>query len=46
MPSGEVSLFRRTRANLMMFLAADHYATAAIYLRLDGLVPPTAEPKK
>ena len=44
----EVPLFKRTRANLMMFLAADHadhYATAAIYLRLNGLLPPTAHPR-
>ena len=25
---------------------ADHYAAAAMYLRLNGLLPPTAEPKK
>jgi len=25
---------------------ADHYSAAAIYLRLNGLLPPTAEPKK
>lgn len=44
----QVPLFKRTRANLMMFLAADHgdhYATAAIYLRLNGLLPPTAQPR-
>ena len=44
-----IPLFKRTRANLMMFVAsdhADHYATAAIYLRLNGLIPPTAQPKK
>ncbi len=44
----QLPLFKRTRANLMMFLAADHadhYATAAIYLRLNGLLPPTAQPK-
>lgn len=44
----QVPLFKRTRANLMIFLAADHadhYATAAIYLRLNGLIPPTAQPK-
>jgi hypothetical protein len=47
--SDQVPLFRRTRADLMMFLAADHadhYATAAIYSRLNGLLPPTAQPKK
>jgi hypothetical protein len=40
---------KRTRANLMMLLVADladHYVTAAIYLRLNGLLPPTAQPKK
>jgi hypothetical protein len=25
---------------------ADHYSTAASYLRLNGLLPPTAPPKK
>jgi hypothetical protein len=25
---------------------ADHYGTAAIYLRLNGMLPPTAQPKK
>jgi uncharacterized damage-inducible protein DinB len=25
---------------------ADHYSSAAIYLRLNGLLPPTAQPKK
>lgn len=25
---------------------ADHYAAAAMYLRLNGLLPPTAQPKK
>lgn len=25
---------------------ADHYATAAMYLRLNGVVPPSAQPKK
>jgi hypothetical protein len=45
----EVPLFNRTRANVMMFLTADladHYSTAAMHLRLNGLVPPTAKPKK
>jgi len=45
----QVPLFKRTRADLMMFLIADHadhYATAAMHLRLNGLVPPTAQPKK
>jgi uncharacterized damage-inducible protein DinB len=47
--SEELPLFKRPRANVMMFLAADlgdHYATAATYLRLNGLMPPTAQPKK
>jgi hypothetical protein len=45
----EIPSFGRTRANLMMFLTAefaDHYSMAAIYLRLNGLLPPTAQPKK
>ncbi len=25
---------------------ADHYSAAAMYLRLNGLLPPTAQPKK
>ena len=25
---------------------ADHYAAAAMYLRLNGILPPTAQPKK
>jgi hypothetical protein len=25
---------------------ADHYAAAAQYLRLNGIVPPSAQPKK
>ncbi|MGA8222851.1 MAG: DinB family protein [Candidatus Acidiferrales bacterium] len=38
-----------SRATDMIILAAaasDHYGTAAIYLRLNGIVPPTAQPKK
>jgi uncharacterized damage-inducible protein DinB len=45
----ELPLFKRTRANVMMFLVADladHYGLAATYLRLNGIVPPTAQPKK
>jgi len=45
----QVPVFNRSRADLMMFLIADHadhYATAAMHLRLNGLVPPTAQPKK
>lgn len=39
--------FDRTRANVMMMLAADladHYGAEAMYLRLNGLLPPTAHP--
>lgn len=49
----EVSMFgRRTglsRAAAMITIAtdwADHYSTAASYLRLNGILPPTAQPKK
>jgi hypothetical protein len=37
------------RAMAAMILAsgwADHYSTAAMYLRLNGIVPPSAQPKK
>ena len=37
---------KMTRGGLMMILAedwADHYSQAAIYLRLNGLLPPTAK---
>jgi hypothetical protein len=37
------------RAMADIFLAsgwADHYAAAAMYLRLNGILPPTAQPKK
>jgi uncharacterized damage-inducible protein DinB len=40
-----IPVFERTRANVMMFLVADladHYGMAAMYLRLNGLIPPTA----
>jgi hypothetical protein len=50
---GEVVLtrgnFSLTRAAAMMALTndfADHYSAAAIYLRLNGLLPPTAQPRK
>jgi hypothetical protein len=39
----------RSRAWAFMGLAgswADHYGLAAMYLRLNGLLPPTAQPKK
>ena len=49
----EVSMFgRRTRmaraAAMIVLVAdwADHYSTAASYLRLNGILPPTAQPKK
>lgn len=38
-----------SRATLMFVLAddfSDHYSTAATYLRLNGLLPPTAQPRK
>jgi uncharacterized damage-inducible protein DinB len=38
-----------SRANALITIAvdwADHYSTAASYLRLNGLLPPTAQPKK
>ena len=47
-----VTLFgghQATRAAALFFLAgswADHYGAAAQYLRLNGLVPPTAQAKK
>ena len=47
----EVSLFggRATRARALIELPidwADHYAGQAMYLRLNGILPPTAQPKK
>jgi hypothetical protein len=49
----EVTMFGRpsgqSRAAMMIILAADwadHYSTAASYLRLNGILPPTAQPKK
>jgi hypothetical protein len=49
----EVTMFgRRTgmsRGAVMITLAtdwADHYSTAASYLRLNGILPPSAQPKK
>jgi DinB family protein len=49
----EVTMFGRpsgqSRAAMMIVLAADwadHYSTAASYLRLNGILPPTAQPKK
>jgi hypothetical protein len=50
---GEVVLtrgnFSLTRAAAMIALTndfADHYSGAAMYLRLNGLLPPSAQPKK
>jgi hypothetical protein len=49
----EISIFGRkvgqSRAAAMITIAADwadHYSTAASYLRLNGMPPPTAQPKK
>lgn len=49
----EVSMFGRpaglSRGAAMLILAADwadHYSTAASYLRLNDILPPTAQPKK
>jgi len=49
----EVSMFGRktgqSRAAAMITIATDwtdHYSTAAAYLRLNGILPPTAQPKK
>jgi hypothetical protein len=49
----EISIFGRktgqSRAAAMITIAADwadHYSTAASYLRLNGILPPTAPPKK
>lgn len=40
---------KQTRAFVMIALAADladHYSMAANYLRMNGMLPPTAQPKK
>jgi hypothetical protein len=49
----EVSMFGQkvgqSRAAAMITIATDwtdHYSTAASYLRLNGILPPTAQPKK
>ena len=42
-------LARTTKAAAVIALTsgwADHYSAAAVYLRLNGLVPPTAKPKE
>jgi uncharacterized damage-inducible protein DinB len=50
--SDEVELFggrKGPRAFALVALTndwADHYSSAAMYLRLNGLLPPTAQPKK
>jgi len=50
--SDEVELFGgRTGSRAFALIAltndwADHYGSAAMYLRLNGLLPPTAQPKK
>jgi uncharacterized damage-inducible protein DinB len=50
--SDEVELFggrKGPRAFALIALTndwADHYSSAAMYLRLNGLLPPTAQPKK
>ena len=46
-----IDLFGRQgpRALAALILAsgwADHYADAAMYLRLNGILPPSAQPKK
>ena len=41
--------FQGPRANAAFFLAggwSDHYGAAAMYLRLNGILPPTAQPKR
>ena len=48
----EIELFggrKGTRAFALIALTndwADHYSSAAMYLRLNGILPPTAQPKK
>lgn len=48
---GTVTLFHRTmpRSMVLMLLPvdlADHYSQMAAYLRLNGMLPPSAQPKK
>jgi hypothetical protein len=41
--------FQTTRAGALIALSDeffDHYSTQAVYLRLNGILPPTAQPKK
>ena len=47
----EVELFGRKGSRAFALIAltnswADHYSSVAMYLRLNGLLPPTAQPKK
>lgn len=49
--TGTVTLFHRTmpRAMILMLLPvdlADHYSQMAAYLRLNGITPPSAQPRK
>jgi hypothetical protein len=51
--AGEATVFGRAAGgslgSLLVTLAVDwgdHYSTAAAYLRLNGILPPTAQPKK
>jgi uncharacterized damage-inducible protein DinB len=48
---GTVTLFHRTMPRQMVLMLlpvdlADHYSQMAAYLRLNGLTPPSAQPKK
>lgn len=48
---GTVTLFHRTMPRAMALLAvpvdlADHYSQMAAYLRLNGMLPPSAKPRK
>jgi hypothetical protein len=45
----EFGSFQGPRAMIVFFLIggwADHYSAEAMYLRLNGILPPTAQPKK
>jgi uncharacterized damage-inducible protein DinB len=43
---GQRKVSRVTAMIVLTDAFADHYGMAAIYLRLNGMVPPTAQPKK
>jgi len=43
---GDRKVSRATALIVITDAYADHYGLAAIYLRLNGIVPPTAQPKK